>query len=119
MYSLYWLRRSRTSSFRRSSTSNSSVITSAIFSTTNWGFAVSIVPGVRLLTSCREMYATNSLASSILYGRYGSLSRQRLPIRASAHLSRTQAAGHHLPGVVQRDLVDWQIALPYHVGAIL
>src|ERR1035437_4735141 len=66
MYSLYWLRRSRTSSLRRSSTANSSEMTSAIFSATRSGFDVSMVPGVRLFTSCLEMYETNSLASSML-----------------------------------------------------
>src|ERR1039457_4076910 len=75
MYSLYWLRRSRTSSLRRSSTASSSEMTSAIFSATRSGFDVSMVPGVRLLTSCLEMYATNSLASSMLCARIRSLSR--------------------------------------------
>src|ERR1035441_1974461 len=69
MYSLYWLRRSRTSSLRRSSTANSSEMTSAIFSATRSGFDVSMVPGVRLFTSCLEMYETNSLAHSMLLAR--------------------------------------------------
>src|ERR1017187_2741636 len=65
MYSLYWLSRSRTSSLRRSSTASSSEMTSATFSATRSGFDVSIVPGVKLLTSCLEIYETTSLASSM------------------------------------------------------
>src|ERR1017187_452423 len=84
MYSLYWLRRSRTSSLRRSSTASSSEMTSAIFSATRSGFDVSMVPGVRLLTSCLEMYATNSLASSMLCARIRSLSRMGYESRVLA-----------------------------------
>src|ERR1017187_8547649 len=75
MYSLYWLSRSRTSSFSRSSTASSSEITSEIFPATISGLVVSMIPGVSLVTSCRERYATNSLASSILYERSRSLPR--------------------------------------------
>src|ERR1039458_7775260 len=77
MYSLYWLRRSLTSSFKRSSTASSSPMTSSIFSATRSGLEVSIVPAVRLFTSCLEMYETNSLASSMLCARTRSLSRIR------------------------------------------
>src|ERR1700753_4170039 len=66
MYSEYWLRISRTSSFSRSSASISSVIRLLTISTTFCGAPVSITEGTRRATIWREIYPSNSLGISIL-----------------------------------------------------